>query len=126
MKVKDGAMAISAGMIISKLDDELQRKFIERYGNYQSNITKELAVRYCNEIFQYIGNSAWTQDDRDDFDGGCGVRCADCPFNTINVGCLFYEMKAETSTQLRLITSLSPCVTTTATAIATFRWLLTS
>lgn len=98
MKVKDGAMAISAGMIISKLDDELQRKFIERYGNYQSNITKELAVRYCNEIFQYIGNSAWAQDDRDDFDGGCGVRCADCPFNTINVGCLFYEMKAETST----------------------------
>ena len=98
LKVKDGAMAISAGMLISKLDEEQQRKFIERYGNYQSNISKELAVRYCNEIFQFIGQSAWAKDDRDDFDGGCGVRCADCPFNTLNVGCLFYEMKADEST----------------------------
>lgn len=98
LKVRDGAMAISAGMIISKLDDEQQRKFVERYGNYQSNITKELAVRYCNEIFQFIGNSAWVTDDRDDFDGGCGVKCAECSLNTLNVGCLFYEMKADEST----------------------------
>ena len=97
LKLKDEHMAISAAMLIAKLSEELQRKFFDRYTNWE-NITKDLAVRYCNEVFQYIGHSAWSHDERDDFDGGCGVRCAECLFNTINTGCLFYEMKADEST----------------------------
>jgi hypothetical protein len=89
-------MAISAGMMISKLEEDDQRKFFDRYSNWEK-IGKECAVRYCNELFQFIENSPWCQDDRDDFDGGCGVKCSQCHFNNINAGCLFYEMKADES-----------------------------
>lgn len=97
LRVKDGSMAISAGLMISKLEEDDQRKFQERYSTWDK-IGKENAVRYCNEVFQFIGNSPWYQDDRVDFDGGCGVKCSQCQFNNINAGCLFYEMKAEKST----------------------------
>lgn len=97
LKLRDGDMAISAAMIISKLDEEKQRTFFERFKNY-GTIGKDVAVRYCNEIFQYIANSAWVQDERSDFAGGCGVKCEDCPCNTQNSGCLFYEMKATDTT----------------------------
>ncbi|MBQ7204636.1 MAG: ParB/RepB/Spo0J family partition protein [Muribaculaceae bacterium] len=97
MRVKDGEMAISAALIICKLDEEEQRKFYERHTNYGS-IGKDTAVRFCNGVFQFIRNSAWAQDEREDFDGGCGKRCAECEFNTINAGCLFYEMKSDDST----------------------------
>lgn len=96
IRVKDGSMAISAGMMISKLEEDDQRKFFDRYSNWEK-IGKECAVRYCNELFQFIENSPWCQDDRDDFDGGCGVKCSQCHFNNINAGCLFYEMKADES-----------------------------
>ena len=96
IRVKDGSMAISAGMMISKLEEDDQRKFFDRYSNWEK-IGKECSVRYCNELFQFIENSPWCQDDRDDFEGGCGVKCSQCHFNNINAGCLFYEMKADES-----------------------------
>ena len=96
IRVKDGSMAISAGMMISKLEEDDQRKFFDRYSNWEK-IGKENVVRYCNEVCQFIGNSPWYQDDRVDFDGGCGVKCSQCQFNNINAGCLFYEMKADES-----------------------------
>ena len=94
IKVKDGRMAINAGLMISKLEEDDQRKFHERYSTWEK-IGKENAVRFCNEIFQFIRNAPWYCDDREDFDGGCGLPCAKCHLNTINAGCLFYEMKAD-------------------------------
>ena len=97
MMVKDEKLAISAAMIVCKLDEDAQRKFLERHQNY-SYIGKEMAARYLNEIFQYIRQSAWSKNGQDDFEGSCGIKCADCPLNTANTGCIFYEMKADDDT----------------------------
>lgn len=96
LRLKDGEMSISAAMIICKLDEDLQREFHKRYSHYAS-VSKGDAERFCNSIFQYLSHSAWFNGERKDFDGGCGLKCSECPYNTINVGCIFYEMKAETT-----------------------------
>ena len=39
-----------------------------------------------------ITDAVWKGDA--EYAGGCGTSCSECPFNTCNHGCLFYEMKA--------------------------------
>lgn len=97
LKVRDGSMAIAAGMIICKFEEESQRKFLSAYGNYEK-IGKELAIRFTASEFMTLNRSSWYQSDNqedEDFEGGCNRKCRECPLNTANANCLFWEMKAE-------------------------------
>ena len=45
-----------------------------------------------------LNKSLWYQSDNqadEEFAGGCETKCSQCPLNTANHGCLFYEMKSE-------------------------------
>lgn len=100
LAVKDDKMPIVAAQIICKLDEEGQRRY---YNSYQANIngfTKATAQRFVDDLFMNIDKSVWYQsDDQADesFTGGCDKECSECPFNTANHGCLFYEMKCDGS-----------------------------
>ncbi len=96
LKVREGSMAIAAGMIICKFDEASQRKFLSAYGNYEK-IGKEVATRFTDTEFMTLNRSAWYQSDNqadEDFEGGCDRKCRECPLNTTNANCLFWEMKA--------------------------------
>ena len=96
LMVKDGKMAISAGMIICKLKEEEQQKFHKntqnRYSDENYTIGKSEAQRYVDKLFLSLENSEWIGDGAVDFKGSCECSCAECSFNTANHGCLFYEM----------------------------------
>ena len=95
LMVKDGKMAISAGMIIGKLAEAEQQKFYKECGNrynYSDNIGKHEAQRYIDKLFLSLDKSEWIGDGFVDFKGSCGCSCSECAFNTANHGCLFYEM----------------------------------
>ncbi len=96
LKVRDGSMAIAAGMVICKFDEELQRKFLAAYDNYEK-IGKEAANKFMDSVFMTINRSSWYQSDNqddEDFEGGCNRKCRECPHNTANANCLFGEMKS--------------------------------
>lgn len=94
VKVREGAMAISAAMIIAKLNEEDQQDFNKYYQSY-NRIDKSSAESYVNRLFLYIHNSIWVERDQEDYQGSCKTTCAECPFNTANHGCLFYEMHSD-------------------------------
>ena len=95
LRVRDGSMSIAAGMVICKFDEASQRKFNSAYSNYPK-IGKDLATRFTDSEFMTINRSSWYQSDNhedEDFDGGCDRKCSECPLNTANANCLFWEMK---------------------------------
>lgn len=96
LKVRDGSMAIAAGMVICKFEEASQRKFLAAFGNYEK-ISKEQASRFTAQEFMTLNRSSWYQSDDqadEDFEGGCDRKCSECPLNTANANCLFWEMKA--------------------------------
>lgn len=96
LKVRDGSMAIAAGMVICKFEEASQRKFYSAFGNYEK-ISKEQANRFTAQEFMTLNRSSWYQSDDqadEDFEGGCDRKCKECPLNTANANCLFWEMKA--------------------------------
>lgn len=96
--VKDDKMSISAAMLISKLDAESQRRYLNLGSNRIYGYTRESAKRFVDDLFMNIEASMWCKsgnpEDRD-FDGGCGHKCSACQNNTANHGCLFWEMKSQ-------------------------------
>lgn len=98
LAVKDEKMSISAAMIISKLDDEHQKRYFTSYSNSYKGFSKETAESFTQSLFMSIDGAPWYQTDNqedEDYTGGCGVKCSECQFNTANHGCLFWEMKTE-------------------------------
>ena len=98
LAVKDEKMSISAAMIISKLDEEHQKRYFSSYTNSHKGFSKETAESFTQSLFMSIDGAPWYQtDDQEDEDyaGGCGTKCSECQFNTANHGCLFWEMKTE-------------------------------
>lgn len=96
LKIREGSMAIAAGMIICKFEEASQHKFLKAYGGYDK-IGKDVAQRFLNSEFMTLNRSPWYQSDNqadEDFEGGCNRKCAECPLNTANTNCLFWEMKA--------------------------------
>lgn len=96
IKVRDGSMAIAAGMVICKFEEASQRKFLAAFGNYDK-ISKDQANRFTAQEFMTLNRSSWYQSDDqadEDFEGGCDRKCSECPLNTANANCLFWEMKA--------------------------------
>lgn len=91
-EVKNGEMPISAAMIICKITPEQQLMYFKQYkDNYQS-FTTATASGFVKGLFYNLTDSVWKDDP--EYSGGCGTTCAECPFNTANHGCLFFEMKA--------------------------------
>lgn len=97
LAVKEDKMSIAAAMIICKLEEESQRKYHSQYSNNYQGLTKATAEDFVNGLFMNLSKSPWYQSDNqadEDFDGGCDCKCSECQFNTINHGCLFWEMKS--------------------------------
>lgn len=93
MKVlKEDKMPISAAMIICKVTDEQQRAYFKQYSDNYRGFTTATASGFVKGLFLNITDAVWKDDA--EFAGGCGTPCSECPFNTCNHGCLFYEMKA--------------------------------
>lgn len=99
LAVKEDRMPISAAQILCKLDPEDQKKFLGRNIN-SGSYTKWQAENFTQNLFMEIDRAVWngSEDFSDhDYSGGCGVKCSECQFNTVNHGCLFYEMKSNGS-----------------------------
>lgn len=98
LAVQEDKMSIAAAMIICKLDEEGQKKYHSQYSNNYQGLTKSNAQIFVDNLFMNLNKSLWYQSDNqadEDFTGGCGTKCSQCPLNTANHGCLFYEMKSE-------------------------------
>lgn len=92
LAVKEDRFSLAGAMIISKLDQEAQQRYFKTNGNY---LTRQSAQSYVNNLFLYLGRSLWFTNGDKDYTGGCDRSCAECPYNTTNHGCLFYEMKPD-------------------------------
>lgn len=90
--LKEGKMPISAAMIICKVTDEQQRAYFKQYNDSYQGFTTATASGFVKGLFLNITDAVWKGDA--EFAGGCGTSCGECPYNTCNHGCLFYEMKA--------------------------------
>lgn len=90
--LKEEKMPISAAMIICKVTDEQQRAYFKQYNDSYQGFTTATASGFVKGLFLNITDAVWKGDA--EFAGGCGTSCGECPFNTCNHGCLFYEMKA--------------------------------
>lgn len=100
LAVKEDKMSIAAAMIVCKLDEDGQKKYYSQYSNNYQGFTKSNAQVFVDNLFMNLNKSLWYQSDNqadEDFAGGCGTKCSQCPLNTANHGCLFYEMKSEDS-----------------------------
>ncbi len=97
--VTKGWMNIGAAMHICKLTPDEQQQFMDNY-DYDAEeigddtITKQDAVDFTDNLFMRIDRANWHRN----FEGSCGTTCEKCPFNNVNVGCLFYEMKPHDAT----------------------------
>lgn len=96
--VKDGKCPIVAAMIIAKLDEDTQQAYYKSNVDGYYGFTKDNAQSFVNNLFMTLDKSLWYQSDNqadEDFEGGCNRKCSECPLNTANHGCLFYEMKPD-------------------------------
>lgn len=90
--LKEEKMPISAAMIICKVTDEQQRAYYKQYNDNYQGFTTANASGFVKGLFLNIIDAVWKGDA--EYAGGCGTPCGECPSNTCNHGCLFYEMKA--------------------------------
>ena len=98
LAVIEDKMSIAAAMIICKLDEEGQQKYYSQYRNNYQGFSKATAQGFVDNLFMNLNKSLWYQSDNqadEDFAGGCETKCSQCPLNTANHGCLFYEMKGD-------------------------------
>lgn len=96
--VKDGKCPIVVASIICKLKEDEQLLYYKNNSNSYTGMTKRTAEDYVDRLFMSIENSLWYSSDAqedENFDGGCGCKCAECALNTANAKCLFWEMKSE-------------------------------
>ena len=90
--VRSDELPIAGAMLLSKIDEEKQKEFLENNADYK--LTTELVRRFIQRAFLTLENSVWNKND-DDWEDEHFCLCANCKFNTANHGCLFYEMKGE-------------------------------
>lgn len=88
--VTDGKMDIGCAQIICKLNEDEQQRFIKAY-EYRGEYNKMQAKNFTDNLFRYLRNAPWDED----YTGGCNRKCGDCPFNSNNSGCLFYDMSGD-------------------------------
>lgn len=90
--LKEEKMPISAAMIICKVTEEQQHMYYKQYIDNYQGFTTATASGFVKGLFRNLTDAVWNQ--QPDYAGGCDTSCCECPFNTCNHGCLFYEMKA--------------------------------
>lgn len=90
--LKEDKMPISAAMIICKVTEEQQHMYYKQYIDNYQGFTTATASGFVKGLFRNLTDAVWNQ--QPDYAGGCDTSCCECPFNTCNHGCLFYEMKA--------------------------------
>lgn len=90
--LKEEKMPISAAMIICKVTEEQQRMYYKQYSDNYQGFTTATASGFVKGLFRNLTDAVWNQ--QPDYAGGCDTSCGECPFNTCNHGCLFYEMKS--------------------------------
>lgn len=90
--LKEDKMPISAAMIICKVTEEQQHMYYKQYIDNYQGFTTATASGFVKGLFRNLTDAVWNQ--QPDYAGGCNTSCGECPFNTCNHGCLFYEMKA--------------------------------
>lgn len=88
--VRSDELPIAGAMLLSKLNEEKQKEFLENNG--EQKITTDKVRSFIQRAFLKLDNSDWNDDDWED-EHFC--LCANCKFNTANHGCLFYEMKGD-------------------------------
>lgn len=96
--VKEDKMSIAAAMIISKLDEDMQKTYHSQYSNNYQGFSKATAESFVNNLFMTISKAPWYKSDNqadEEFEGDCGCKCSECQLNTANHGCLFWEMKTQ-------------------------------
>lgn len=101
-QVRDGLIPISAGMLLSKLDKEVQQEFFD--DNFEDgdsgdddHWTYGEVKDWVDDHFGYLRNVAFLDEKGDEpwHDGKTFPKCKTCLNNTANHGCLFYEMKGD-------------------------------
>lgn len=90
--VSDGKVPMSGAVQLAKLNEEYQKKFAEDYKDY--NISRFDIDRFVNNTMCSLSEANWTRSKWDETrpEGAC----KNCPCNTANASCLFYEMKEKT------------------------------
>lgn len=92
-ELKEDNMPISAAMVICKVDEDRQRAYFKQYKDSYKGFTTASAMSFVKAMFLTLCDAVWK--DNPEFAGGCDTACGQCPHNTANHGCLFYEMKAK-------------------------------
>lgn len=91
LALKDGKIPIAACMLICKLDTDGQASYYKQYGECYVGMNKANAESFVYNRFMELERAPWDAE----FNGGCGKKCGECPLNTRNAACLFYEMNVK-------------------------------
>ena len=92
-EVKEDKMPISAAMVICKVSADKQRAYYKQYVDGPIGFTTASAQSFVKAMFLSVDDAVWK--DFPEFADGCDKACAQCQYNTVNHGCLFYEMNAK-------------------------------
>lgn len=90
-RVREDTMTIGAAIHLCKLSEDEQKQALERFSRHEL-ITLSSAKSFTQNLFMRIDDADWNGA----FKGSCGTTCKQCPMNSANAGCLFYEMKDKT------------------------------
>lgn len=90
--VSAGKVPMSGAVQLAKLKEEYQKKFADDYDDY--NVSRFDIDRFVNNTMCSLSEANWTRSKWDETrpEGAC----KNCPCNTANASCLFYEMKEKT------------------------------
>lgn len=88
-RVRNGEIPLSGAMILSKLEEKTQMEFHEEN---EGACNTDMIRRYVGNSFMELSRAEWIKEDADYWENGEFKPCSQCESNTVNHGCLFYEM----------------------------------
>ena len=95
--VQNGRLSLAGAILISKLDKDKQDEFFKsRSMEFMKNrnISTSDVKDYIADMMRDLSVALWVNDD--EWDEPSIHACNTCTCNTMNYGCLFWEMKGET------------------------------
>ena len=88
-RVRDGEIPLSGGMILSKLEESSQMEF---HNENEGACSTDKIRRFVGNSFMELARAEWIKEDADNWENDEFKPCSQCENNTVNHGCLFYEM----------------------------------
>ena len=88
-RVRDGEIPLSGGMILSKLEESSQMEF---HNENEGACSTDKIRRFVGNTFMELARAEWIKEDADNWENDEFKPCSQCENNTVNHGCLFYEM----------------------------------